>query len=109
MINSIVKYKKSYWLITDVYKTGSYVSVIKCSKTGKTYKEANGFPKYIIEKLIAGEKDNSFELIRVGGKAQKANIEDGIESGKRKRRIQFLEARIKSDTEELKSLYNNKT
>lgn len=104
-LNSIVKHKNSYYIILDTTPRGGYVSVKKCSKTGKLYKYSNGFEVTALEAAFKGEKYNSFEIIRRGGGTpEKANIENGIESGKIKRRIRFLENRIIHDNKELLEL-----
>jgi hypothetical protein len=104
-LNSIIKKKNSYYMITNATPYDGYVRVQKCSKKGKLYKYTNGFHISVLQGLFNGLPYPDFELIRRGGETPvNANIEDGIESGKRKRRIQFLQNRIKTDTDELLKL-----
>jgi hypothetical protein len=49
-------------------------------------------------------EDSRIKVITVSPIGIKADIEDGIEEGVRKRRIQHLEARIMNDTVELSKL-----
>jgi len=89
-----------YWKITGepVRFCGSYsYPVIRCNKNGLEFKETNGYgvnyvndyPERIVKKVEVGIK---------------ASIDDGIESGVKKRRIQFLENAIKEYQKELNEL-----
>lgn len=104
-LNSIIKYQKSHYMIMSTKSYDGFVRVQKCSKNGKLYKHLNAFHISVLEGLFNGVKYPDLQLIRQGGGTPvKANIDNGIESGKRKRRIQFLQSRIKTDTEELLQL-----
>ncbi|MFA6570163.1 MAG: hypothetical protein WCT77_02900 [Bacteroidota bacterium] len=102
---SIIKHQHSYWMIMEDVAHHSigitlYYSVQKCSKKGKLYKEKNGFSQTFIQDIF----NTGIGLVRVGGIPEHANLEDGIASSKRKRRISFLQARIKEDTKEIEKL-----
>ena len=104
-LHSILKYNRSYYIITNIKTFDDYIRVQKCSKTGKLYKYTNAFHVATLQNLFNGMKLPDLELIRRGGDVPvKANIETGIEISKIKRRILFLKNRIKSDTNELEKL-----
>lgn len=97
-IGSVFKSASSYWkIIGGVTKSGMLgetYPVIKCSKTGKEFRELNRFGRsYVENRVIIG--------IFLG---EKADIDDGVESGIKKRRIQYLKKKIESFTKELKEL-----
>ena len=84
-LNSIIKHKKSFYIITNLKQYDGYIRFQKCSKKGKLYKYTNGFAISTLQDLFNGVKFDNFELIRRGGEMPvKANIDAGIESGKRK-------------------------
>ena len=71
--------------------------VIKCSKHGKEYKQANGFAASYVLRLK--EEGQLYEATKEG----KAST-DGIETGIRKRRIDFLVKTMQDMVEELNGL-----
>jgi hypothetical protein len=76
--------------------------VIKCNSKGKSFTETNSLDVYLLDKNIFG---SSSHYKYIGNFSDAADVSrDGINSGKMKRRISFLEARIKSDTKEMESL-----
>lgn len=102
----------TYWLITGPENFGKSYPAIKCSSTGKAYKGTNGFSAPAMRELQKlkvlnyRSKDDSgstYTLIREPGDytIRTANIDNAIQITKAKNRIQFLEARIKGDSEEL--------
>ena len=105
--------KRVYWKVTDIrqYKETSSYQVVKCSKTGKEYKDRNGFSttidKILLNEPIAISRDNrvDFNIVKrntvVG---VKANLEPGLATGKIKRRRDYLVARIETDKRELQKL-----
>jgi hypothetical protein len=90
-----------YWKITSIIEK-SY-RVIRCSKTGKEFKDINGFQISFIDNAIDNLNSN-VKLITTSQIGLKANIDNGIQSGKNKRRINFLKHRISKDQLELKQL-----
>lgn len=98
-----------YWKVTRFYTSfnnqTSY-SVIRCTKNGKEFKDHNGFLTSIDTLFHQSQFDGlPFTLIkRATPVGLKANIDQGISSGKRLRRIQYLENRIANDTKELNQL-----
>ena len=97
--------KVQYWKILGCYSKGNktYESyqVIRCSKTGKEFRETNGFQTSWIDNAVAV---GDIKVMTNSAAGTKADIDDGIESGKKKRRISYLQARIESDTKELEML-----
>lgn len=79
---------------------GHSYPVIKCTKYGKEFKETNGFSANLVECRYREGHTTQCVL--------KENVKvstEGEASGKRKRRIQFLEAEIAAYTKELEELY----
>jgi hypothetical protein len=78
--------------------------VIRCSKTGKEFKDVNGFSTDI-DRFFTGKEDASFTIVKQATEVgTKADIDKGIESGKVKRRIQYLENKIDKYNKELERL-----
>ena len=75
----------------------------KCSKTGKEFRYTNGFNCSWIHK---GLKDGTVKIITSSNVGTKADIDSGIVDGKKKRRIQYLKARIENMQKELARLEN---
>jgi len=98
-----------YWKVTDeprkswINRDGYSYPVVRCSKTGKEYKDKNGFCTSIDAKLNDPEC-NEYQYIGNFEPGKKANIDNGIKTGKIKRRISYLIGRITSDTKELNIL-----
>lgn len=88
-VGDVFQYGKSYWKITSVDRQG-YYPVIKCSKTGKEYRDTNGFAHQFVDKL----DDSAFVNTDVG---VKADIDKGVKITQTKLRIAFLEDRIHRD------------
>jgi hypothetical protein len=101
------EYSGEYWKVTGYNfpnrfnELGGY-QVIKCSKTGKEFKEINGF-SLAIDNYI-GIEGASYTIIQratqVGIKADT----NGIETGKLKRRAQYLQRKIESYQKELDTI-----
>jgi hypothetical protein len=98
----------TYWKVTSVDEKGwqhlwTY-HVIRCTKTGKEFKDVNGFSTDI-DRYFRQEKGSEFNIVkRATEVGTKANIDKGIESGKVKRRIQYLENKIDRYSKELERL-----
>ena len=91
-----------YWKVTGPKRKmfgGESYPVIKCSKRGKEYRQRNGFDAKYVESI---PKDQLF----FAPTGTKADIDDGIESGVRLRRIQFLKYTIAAMQKELEELEN---
>lgn len=82
---------------------GSY-PVIRSTKTGKEFKEINGFVVDYVEEVFEGTSTRG-EMLKGPDYSKPEKVDDsGIETGRDKRRIKFLENRIAKDTEELSML-----
>jgi hypothetical protein len=96
--------KNGYWKVVGEYSTFhdmQIYNVIKCSKTGKSFRNETGFRKGYIHECIA---DGRATVVATGTQGLKANLAAGIAEGKRKRRIGYLEARMACDAKELEKL-----
>jgi len=102
----------TYWKVTSVDEKGwqhlwTYHvirCVIRCTKTGKEFKDVNGFSTDI-DRFFTGKEDARFAIVkRATEVGTKADIDKGIESGKVKRRIQYLENKIDKYNKELERL-----
>jgi hypothetical protein len=100
--NGMVK----HWKVTGVPRvflgSPSY-PVVKCTKLGSEYRITNGWCARFIDTEIA-KSDGAVKLERIVPVGMKANLDGGIESGKKKRRIAFLKAKIEQYQKELKEL-----
>ena len=100
-IGTIYSFSGSYWKVTGPKRSGlgclSY-PVIKCTKTGKEFKETNGMRDWFIEQLHSDGL--TWKFSEVTEKVSTA----GEASGIRKRRIMFLEDKIAAYTKELEEL-----
>lgn len=77
--------------------------VIKCTSTGKEFKYTTGLVTTAVDKL----PPEAFIFIAEDIQPERVKVDPeqvGIKEGKRKRRIQYLEARILSDQKELERL-----
>lgn len=88
-----------WWKITGPKRLLSYAKygsypVIKCTSTGREFKQTNSFTASYIETQAVLYDSVS------NGKV----LQDGIEAGRIKRRMSFLEARIADDNKELEQL-----
>jgi len=105
-IGTIFKRDNCYWKITGTIGSraagGESYPVIKCTKTGKEFITINGFRSDYLENR--GQATGAVEIIGVVSEKVKANIGDGLIVGKKKRRVQYLEAKISSCTKELEQL-----
>ncbi|MCK9155364.1 MAG: hypothetical protein M0P12_04525 [Paludibacteraceae bacterium] len=101
---------KGYWKIIGVpfENIRRWVSypVKKCSKTGKEFRETSGFSFDAIHRNL---ENGTTKIITSVGVGTKADIDNGILEGKKKRRIQYLKARIENMQKELASLENQTT
>jgi hypothetical protein len=90
----------SYWKITAAAPKPGWIStqdsylVIKCSKYGKEYSTRNGF---LVRQVDAIPEDKIINTAL----GVKADIQEGARIGQMKRRVVFLEKRIKDDHMEL--------
>lgn len=98
----------TYWKVRYISHTGymgqvpSY-SCIRCSKTGKEFKDTNGFTCDWVDREIT--KSTQWKLQSEGSDLGiKANIKEGNKIGAKKRRITYLRERIAADTLALASL-----
>lgn len=91
-----------YWKITNAPRSNQWshssYPVVKCNKNGLEFKETNGYSINFVDNL------NSENIIKVVEVGTKANIDEGIESGVKKRRIEWLKNAIKEYQKELKEL-----
>jgi hypothetical protein len=78
--------------------------VIKCSAKGKEYKDKNGYTKDFLNDISKNPVGHPVGWVVGVFDPKKANIDDGIESGKRIRRIQYLERKIVQFQKELEEL-----
>lgn len=97
---------RHYWKITDVHDAFGRLSygVVRCSKTGKEYRDTNGFGVDALDAALDMPNNPKAGLVGVDDGREKADIEGGVEEGNRKRRIRFLRQRIEDDGEELRRL-----
>jgi len=96
-----------YWKVTEIGKSfwdnGLTYQVILCSKTGKEFRNTTGFSTTIDQKF--GAPDSRYTIVKQGGTVgDKANIDQGILTGKTKRRLQYLRARVAKDTAEIQRI-----
>ena len=105
--------KRVYWKVTAIrqYNETSSYSVIKCSKTGKEYKRNIGYScdidKTLPNKPVTVNRDHQVDYNIVKRNTVvgvKANLEPGLATGKIKRRLDYLTARIETDKRELQKL-----
>jgi len=96
-----------YWKVTFIYNPESFphnsYHVIRCSKTGKEFRDRNGFSISYIDKAIQNP-NSDIKLITKSEVGTKANIDNGVDTARMKRRVTFLQARIQKDTKELEGL-----
>jgi hypothetical protein len=96
--------KTKYWKITgnprSSFSKEYYVyPVVRCTKTGKEFKETNGFDVNAVH-----ENKDTFKIIGIVSIGTKANIDNGNKIGAMKRRIDYLNARILRDRDKIKSI-----
>lgn len=99
----------NYWKVTsirlDPCNWPSY-KVIRCTKTGKEFKDVNGFSCNIDRYLEQPNAD--YAIVKLGGpvgtKVDFGPADRGLKMGAMKRRVKFLQARIDCDTKELADL-----
>ena len=100
--------KISNWKITGISSSNpsGYVSysVLRCSKTGKEFREDNGFGAEWVDEDIENGTGGEFKVVGTSPVGVKADLDTGIKAGVRARRIQFLKIRIESDKNELRKL-----
>ena len=103
--------KTEYWLITGPARSWGSYPAARCSSTGKTYKDTNGWSTKPMQDLQKNKTmdlrrngiGNLYTVVREPGAyaSRKANITESIEITKTKNRISYLEGRITQDTKEL--------
>ncbi len=102
--------KGGYWKVLEIRPSmfnkfqSTYYS-IRCTKTGKEYKDTNGFyVDYVNAELT--KPDGMWTIVGAGPVkvGTKANIDKGNKIGAKKRRIAYLEASINSDVKEYNQL-----
>ena len=96
-----------YWKITGTHGGRSQdwtsYSVIRCSKTGKEFRfpDKNGFN---VQWVYTGIKTGIIRIVTQSDVGTKANIDQGIVDGVRKRRIEYLRKSIEEMQSELERL-----
>lgn len=76
----------------------------KCTKTGKLFKDTNGFASPMMEGIANGTKSyDDIKMIRAPGDyaVRKVNNEFGVKVTTLKNRISYLEGCIKEDSRKL--------
>jgi len=112
VISMIYKdYNKSiqqYWKVERIGQSfisqGDSYYVRRCTKTGKEFRDHNGFDAKWIDKALQNPNSNIKLVLKATIVGVKADLDNGILIGKMKRRVSFLQNRIALDTKELAEL-----
>ena len=98
--------KSEHWKITEsrasiIAQDRFSYQCIRCSPTGKEFRDMNGFgEQWVSDEVSKG----NIRILMNSAVGVKANIDEGIESGVKKRRIEYLKQSIAAMTSELARL-----
>lgn len=109
------KTRTEYWLVTGPARASTRSHPVqRCTKTGKLFKDTNGYSTLFVEKLLAAkvlsgpqyggtEYSKTYSIERAPGvqPIQKVNNEKAIQVTRLKNRINYLEGRIANDAKRL--------